>query len=180
LEFVAEQQTGKAALYGRRPSGGESEVLRVRKLKQIRLMQGENPMKVAIVYDSRTGTTAGAAKAMSKALEDQGHECHVQPVTEADPADVSQADLICVGSWTQGLFIIFQHATADSMRFIDRLGDLTGKKAVVFCTYKLATGKLLPRMAQSLESKGAHVVGQFKFRGSDPGSEFASFAASLN
>ena len=65
------------------------------------------------------------------------------------------------------------------MQFIDRLGNLAGKQAVVFCTYKLATGPTLPRMAEGLESKGAQVVGQFKYRGPDPGSEFASFAASL-
>jgi flavodoxin len=136
-------------------------------------------MKVAIVYDSRTGTTAHAAQAMGKALQEHGHECIVQSVAEADPAEVSQADLICVGSWTQGLFILFQHATKESMQFIERLGNLTGKKAVVFCTYKLATGKLLLDMANELESKGAIVIGQFKFRGADPSGTFASFAASV-
>lgn len=136
-------------------------------------------MKVAIVYDSRTGTTAKAAEAMGKALEDRGHQCHVQAVAKADPAEVSRADLICVGSWTQGLFVILQHPTKESLRFIERLGDLSGKQAVVFCTYKLATGKLLPRMAAGLEDKGAKVVGQFKFRGPNPGNEFASFAATM-
>lgn len=136
-------------------------------------------MKVAIVYDSRTGTTAKAAQAMGRALQEHGHECCVQSVAEADPAEVSQADLICVGSWTQGLFILFQHATKETMQFIERLGDLTGKKAVVFCTYKLATGKLLLNMVNELESKGANVIGQFKFRGSDPSGEFTSFAASV-
>ena len=137
-------------------------------------------MKVAIVYDSRTGTTAKAAEAMAKTLQDRGHQCRVQSVAEADPGEVSKADLICVGSWTQGLFILFQHATKESMQFIHRLGDLSGKKAIVFCTYKLATGKLLPSMANDLQSKGANVIGQFKYRGADPGSEFASFAATVH
>ena len=65
------------------------------------------------------------------------------------------------------------------MHFIDRLGDLTGKKALVFCTYKLAVGPTLRRMAQRLEHKGAQVVGQFKYRGPMPDNEFTSFAASL-
>jgi hypothetical protein len=65
------------------------------------------------------------------------------------------------------------------MQFIDRLGNLTGKRAVVFCTYKLATGKLLLNMANELESKGAIVIGQFKFRGADPSDQFASFASSV-
>ena len=58
-------------------------------------------------------------------------------------------------------------------------GDLTGKKALVFCTYKLAVGPTLQRMTQGLEQKGAQVVAQFKYRGPMPGNEFAAFAASL-
>lgn len=136
-------------------------------------------MNIAIVYDSSTGTTASAAKAMAQVFEEGGHQCHVQSVFRADPDEVSQADLICIGSWVKGIFVILQHPTEETMRFIDRLGDLSGKKALVFCTYKLAVGPTLRRMAQGLEQKGAQVVAQFKYRGPDPNSEFASFAASL-
>jgi flavodoxin len=112
-------------------------------------------------------------------MEEQGHQCRVQSVAQADPADVSEADLICVGTWVKGLFIIMQHPTEGSMQFIERLGNLTGKKVVVFCTYKLATGSTLPKMAKTLQGKGAKVVGQFKYRGPEPNSQFASFATSL-
>ena len=136
-------------------------------------------MKIAIVYDSSTGTTAKAAQKMGKTLEAHGHQCRVQSVAQADPASVSEADLICVGSWVKGLFIIRQHPTKGSMQFIEQLGNLEGRKAVVFCTYKLAAGSTLPKMAKALEGIGAQVVGQFKYRGPEPNSEFASFAASL-
>jgi flavodoxin len=136
-------------------------------------------MNVAIVYDSSTGTTASAAKAMGKKMEELGHQCQVQSVTEADPADVAAADLICVGSWVKGLFIILQHPTEGTMQFIERLENLSGKNVVVFCTYKLAIGSTLRQMAKPLVEKGATVVGQFKYRGSEPNSQFASFANSL-
>jgi flavodoxin len=136
-------------------------------------------MNIAIVYDSKTGTTAKAAESMGKAFEEQGHQCTVQSVTEADPAQVSRADLICVGSWTKGLYVIFQHATKDSLRFIHQLDNLSGKLAVAFCTYKIATGKLLPRLGQALEAKGAEVVGQFQYRGAHPDDKFRTFAKSL-
>jgi flavodoxin len=142
-------------------------------------MEGGTRMKIVIVYDSSTGTTAKAAEAMGKMLENNGHQCRVQSVSQADPAEVSEADLICIGSWVKGLFIIRQHPTERSMWFMDRLGNLAGKKAVVFCTYKLATGPTLPKMAKALEEKGAQVVGQFKYRGPDPNEKFASFVASL-
>ena len=136
-------------------------------------------MNIAIVYDSSTGTTAKAAEVMGKMLEDQGHQCRVQSVAQADPADISEADLICIGTWVKGLFIIFQHPTEETMQFIEQLGSLAGKNVVVFCTYKLAAGSTLSQMAKALEAKGANVVGQFKYRGPEPNSEFASFAKSL-
>jgi flavodoxin len=133
-------------------------------------------MKVAIVYDSRTGTTYRAAEAMSGIFEGHGHKARAQPVVRADPAEVSAADLICIGSWVQGLFVIMQHPTEKSMQFIDSLGDLSGKQAVVFCTYKLAAGSTLQQMARALEGKGADVVGRFKYRGPEPDEAFRSFA----
>lgn len=136
-------------------------------------------MNIVIIYDSSTGTTAKAAEAMGKTFEEQGHTCRVQSVAKADPADVSEADLICVGSWVKGLFIIRQHPTEGMMRFIKQLRDLTGKNAVVFCTYKLAIGSTLHQMAKAMEEAGATVVEQLKYRGPEPNSKFASFAASL-
>jgi flavodoxin len=132
-----------------------------------------------IVYDSLTGTTAAAAEAMGKILEEQGHHCQIQSTSQADPASASEADLICIGSWVKGLFIIRQHPTEGTMWFIDQLENLEGKNAVIFCTYKLATGSTLRQMARALEGKGAKVVGQFKYRGPEPNSEFVSFAKSL-
>ena len=136
-------------------------------------------MNIAIVYDSSTGTTAKAAQRMGKTLEVHGHQCRVQSVAQADPADVSEADLICIGSWVKGLFIIRQHPTEGTMRFIEQLGNLEGKQTVVFCTYKLAVGSTLRQMAQALEEKGATVVEQFKYRGPEPKNEFVLFARSL-
>ncbi|MDX1414692.1 MAG: flavodoxin domain-containing protein [Candidatus Promineifilaceae bacterium] len=136
-------------------------------------------MNITIVYDSSTGTTAKAAEAMGKTMEAHGHQCRVQSVAQADPAEVSEADLICLGSWVKGLFIVRQHPTEGTMQFIEQLGDLSGKKAIVFCTYKLAIGSTLRQMAQALEKKGATVVEQFKYRGPEPPNKFALFAKSL-
>jgi hypothetical protein len=116
---------------------------------------------------------------MGKTMEAHGHQCRVQSIALADPAGVSEADLIFVGTWVKGLFIIRQHPTEGTMQFIEQLGDLSGKNAVVFCTYKLAIGSTLRQMAQVLEKKGARVVEQFKYRGPEPTSKFAAFARSL-
>ena len=122
-------------------------------------------MKIAIVFDSSTGRTRAAAEEMAQVAQAAGHECTVRSVQDADPAEVSAADALCVGSWCQGLFVVFQHATTATMDFIDSLDELGGKPAAVFCTYKTAVGRMLPKMAARLESRGANVTGSFKSRG---------------
>ena len=90
-----------------------------------------------------------------------------------------EADLICLGAWVKGLFIVLQHPSEGAINFVKNMGDLSGKKAVVFCTYKLAIGSTLSQMAKVLEDSGATVVGRFKYRGPEPNKEFTSFAAAL-
>ncbi len=137
-------------------------------------------MNVVIVYDSSTGTTAQAAKEMGQKLSEQGHQCQVYSLVEVDKAAIASTDLLCVGSWVKGLFVIRQHATEGIMQFIEQLDDLAGKKTVVFCTYKISPGSTLRQMAKALEAKGAQVVQQFKYRGPETNSKFASYAASLS
>jgi flavodoxin len=136
-------------------------------------------MDIAIVYDSSTGTTAKAAKAMGKIFGEYGHQCQVLSVSDADPENIAEADLICIGTWVRGLFIIMQHPNLASMKFIDQLENLDGKQVVIFCTYLLASGTTLSQMAKALEGKGANVVGRFKYRGPEPNKKFVSFAKSL-
>jgi len=121
-------------------------------------------MRVTIVYDSRSGTTKAAAEKMAELATGKGHECSAVSVEVADPGEVSGADAVCVGSWTEGLFFILQHATRASMEFIDTL-SLEGKPAAVFCTYKTSPGKMLSKMAEAMKDRGASVTDQFKARG---------------
>jgi len=136
-------------------------------------------LNVAIVFDSHSGTTARAARAMAQAFTNNGHSCFVAPVHDAIPEEIAQAQLICLGSWTQGLLLFGQHPTQATMSFVERLGDLAGKQAVVFCTYKIATGSTLPQMASALEQRGAQVKGHFKFRGPQPTGDFRAFVKGL-
>ncbi len=136
-------------------------------------------MKVAIVFDSETGTTKAAAEAMAQLVRAAGHGCTVSSVQDADPAEVSAADAVCVGSWCKGLFFVFQHASEATMDFIDSLDELDGKPAAVFCTYKTAVGGMLPKMAARLESRGADVTGSFKSRGPVAAAGFGDWIESL-
>ena len=136
-------------------------------------------MRVAIVYDSETGTTKAAAEEMAAIVRSAGLDCSVEPAWEADAAAVSTADAICIGCWTQGLFIVAQHPTDRALLFIDRLGPFDGKPAAVFTTYKLAVGGMLRQLAARLEARGARVTGQFKSRGPHAAREFEAWVRSL-
>ena len=122
-------------------------------------------MRIAIVYDSSTGKTKAAAEQMGEAARAAGHECWVESIADADPTQVTAADVVCVGSWTKGLWVILQAPTSATMSFIDSLGSLEGKPAAVFTTYNFAIGGTLKKMAAALGAHGARVTGEFKSKG---------------
>jgi flavodoxin len=136
-------------------------------------------MNVAIVFDSKTGTTKAAAEAMAELIRQAGHQCTVGSVQDADPASVSAADAVCIGSWCKGVYVVLQHATKATMDFVDRLDGFDGTPAAVFCTYKLAVGGMLDEMAARLESRGANVTGSFKSRGPFAAEGFGDWVKSL-
>ena len=136
-------------------------------------------MKVAIVFDSSTGRTKAAAEEMAQVVQAAGHECSVLSVHEADPAEVSAADALCIGSGVQGPVFVAQRPTTTTIEFIDQLDELGGKPAAVFCTYKTAVGRMLKTMAARLEGRGANVTGSFKSRGPFAAEGFKSWAESL-
>ena len=137
-------------------------------------------MRVAIVYDSSTGKTKAAAEQMGEVVRAAGHECSVDSIHTADPAAVSAADAICVGSWTKGLYVIRQGPTQATIDFIERLEPLEGKQVAVFTTYAIAVGKTLKKMASALEARGANVTGLFKSKGPSAATDFAPWLRRLD
>ncbi len=137
-------------------------------------------MHVAIVYDSSTGTTKAAAEEMGEVTRAAGHDCSVESIHGADPAEVSSADVICVGSWTKGLYIIRQGPTQATLDFIEKLEPLDGKKVAVFTTYAIAVGKTLEKMARPLEARGAAVTGRFKSKGPNASADFTTWLHRLD
>ncbi len=137
-------------------------------------------MRVAIVYDSSTGTTKAVAEQMGEQARAAGHDCTVTSIHDADPADVSGADAICVGSWTKGLWIIRQSPTDATIDFVGRLGRLEGKPAAVFTTYAIAVGKTLRKMASALEARGATVTGRFQSKGPQADDGFTAWLRRLD
>ena len=137
-------------------------------------------MNLAIVYDSSTGNTKAAAEQMAETVRSAGHDCTVASIQQADPAEVTAADAICIGSWTKGLYIILQGPTPATLDFIGKLGRLDGKPAAVFTTYVLSGKKALAKLTAAMSAKGSNVTGQFASKGSHAAPDFGTWVEGLN
>jgi flavodoxin len=114
-------------------------------------------MEASIIYESMTGTTKRAASLIADNLHRHGVEATVFPVTAYNPAEVARAELVIVGSWTDGFLVVGQRP-GRGKRF-EALPDLTGKRAAVFCTYAINPGKTLEKLTSLVAAHGAEVIG---------------------
>ncbi|NJO88007.1 MAG: flavodoxin family protein [Chloroflexia bacterium] len=106
-----------------------------------------------IVYQSKTGTTKKFGFAIRDFLSTLDVEAKAIPVQNFVNGDAEKADLIFLGCWTSGLFVIFQHPDKKWSEFAQQLPDLKDKKVALFTTYKLLTGSMFKNMKQKLIGK---------------------------
>lgn len=115
-------------------------------------------MKAAILIESLTGNTWKAGEKIAALLQEENWSISgFSSVKQPDFAGIQEADVVVVGTWVHGLFVVGQAPWA-----VDRLRALpamAGKKAAVFCTFALNPGKSLDVMTNAISSRGADVVG---------------------
>ena len=117
-------------------------------------------MQVLVAYESRGGRTRRAAEALADAIGKQGSGATVKTLKDTTAEDVERSDAIAIGSWVEG-FVFFKVGPAKgALEGVGRLPALAGKPAAVFCTYGFNPRATLDTLRQSLEAKGAKVVGE--------------------
>ena len=123
-------------------------------------------MKAMLIYESMTGNTKKAAEHIAEALQKRGVSVTaVSPTTNINYQALSNADLVIIGTWTDGLFIVGQRpAKAGRLRL---LPAMKSKQAAVFCTYALDPGRVLQKLTTIVEGLGADVIGGMSIRRSD-------------
>ncbi len=136
-------------------------------------------MKVAIVYDTHTGTTGAAAESMAEVVRIAGHECKVESISHADAKAVSRADAIVLGAWTKGYFILMQHPSEGMLGFIEGM-SINHRPVAVYTTYKLAIGSTLRQLANAAEAAGGKVTGMYKVKGPRVPDGFEAWVKSLD
>ena len=115
-------------------------------------------MKAALLVESLTGNTWKAAEMIAGGLEAGGWSVtSLAPVGQPDHAAIQDADIVLVGTWVHGLFVVGQGPFG--VGAMSHLPSMLGKKAAVFCTFALNPGKSLDRLTGAVQATGAEVVG---------------------
>ena len=119
-------------------------------------------MRAIVIHESLTGNTERAAHHIVDELRAADVTAIACPTTGVDYQALAEADLVIVGSWTDGLFL-FGQKPGRSAR-IANLPYLSGKRAAVYCTYAIETGRTLEKLEDIVRSRGADVIGGMAIR----------------
>ena len=122
-------------------------------------------MRAIVIYESLTGNTRKAAELLGRELRRAGTETVVCNITSIDYPARAEADLVIVGTWTDGL-VLFGQRPGRSGR-LKKLPYIAGKKCAVFVTYAVDAGNVLDKLVAMMEDRGGDVVGGMAIRRND-------------
>lgn len=114
-------------------------------------------LSAVVIYESLSGNTAKAGQLIAADLASQGVKTTAFPITHIDHQALSEADLVVVGSWTDGVFFFGQRPGRAGR--LAKLPVIDGKRAAVYCTYALNPGKTLDKLSQIVEKRGGAMMG---------------------
>ena len=120
--------------------------------------------KAIIIYQSKKGTTQKLGGEIKKVLESKGIQTGFVSLGEYSNPDLSPFDYIFLGCWTKGLMVVAQKPDKPWKEFVKRLDFPEGALVGLFTTYKIATGKMFPRMRKGLPQKNQSTFLEIKSR----------------
>ena len=122
-------------------------------------------MNVAILYQSLRGGTERAANKIAKEFLSRDANVGVYPVTNFDAQFVLRADLLVLGTWTDGLLGI--GARPGQLSKLNSLPPIAHKRTAVFVTYEISPTKSLAKLVAWAERQDAEVVASRGFNRRD-------------
>jgi len=114
-------------------------------------------VRAVVIYESLTGNTAKAGRAIAAALSAEGLPTMAFSITRIDYQALADAELVIVGSWVDGLIVVGQRP--GRLGRVKAMPALAGKRAVVYLTYAIDPGKALQKMSDAVAARGAEVLG---------------------
>jgi flavodoxin len=106
-------------------------------------------MNACILYFSQTGNTRKFAEAISNSLKIKA----VHDITATEPEVVNDFDLVFLGTPVHGF-----NPSTESLAFVERLPEGDGKRAVLFCTYRLWKGRTFGKLKGEMKKKGYNTI----------------------
>lgn len=119
-------------------------------------------MKATILYQSKKGRTAGYARAMAMYLWSKGMSVSYSSVSDFKPEQLEDCDLLMLGCWTSGWFIVNQHPNELWVDFAQKLPETLPPRIILFATYKFHTGSMFGNMKKHLSLKGVKLLDTLK------------------
>ena len=118
----------------------------------------------AVVYESITGVTERFAEEIAAHLTARAVTATAISIGDCDPATLDGHDLVLIGCWTSGLFVVGQHPDKEWVAFAGMIPALAHPRVALFTTYRIATGGMFGRMRRALARTGATVDLELKSR----------------
>jgi sulfite reductase alpha subunit-like flavoprotein len=122
-------------------------------------------MNAAIIYESLTGNTRRTAHFIRQELAKAGVAASVSPITNIDYQALEVADLVIVGTWTDGMIFVGQRPGRAGRLY--HLPVLNRKLCLVYITYAIDPGKTLQKLTAIVEERGGNVLGGMAIRRND-------------
>lgn len=120
-------------------------------------------MKAALLVESLTGNTWKAADLIADKLQQERWTITgMSKVGNPDLASIQRADVVLVGTWTHGLFVVGQGPWA--VGNIANLPAMRGKKAACFLTFALNAGTSIDKLTAAVRQTGADVAGGLEIK----------------
>jgi flavodoxin len=135
-------------------------------------------MKAAILYSSLTGNTRKASELIAGNLQQEGWGVTtVCPLNALEMGGIQDADVVVVGTWVHGLFVVGQ--APFGLGAIAHLPAMRGKLAATFCTFALNPGSTLDKLDKAMTGVGAEVIGGLALHRAKLPAHTEEFAARL-
>lgn len=120
-------------------------------------------MKAALLVESLTGNTWSAAELIGDKLrQERWTITGLSRVGKPDLASIQAADVVLVGTWTHGLFVVGQGPFA--LGKIANLPTMRGKKAACFLTFALNAGRSIDKLSRAVGQTGADLIGGLEIK----------------
>ena len=116
-------------------------------------------MNAAVVYFSRTGNTKKLAQAIADVAK-----APIYDLAQADASKIANLDLLIFGTPVEGA-----SPTKEAMAYIATMPQVSGKKAILFCTYRIfGNERAMKTIEKELSAKGYETILKVSKKGMKP------------